>query len=315
MVAPTVGTILTSLPKSPILETGRRLEFNLVPSHTKGQLASAVEDTRLGLRSILPLLRRDKLRAACRAFGLDDEARARDDLIETLAVAAGEAAPTPDLAPPAVDGLPKPDDIVVVVRQRQDLVEAVTPSAGLRRPRTPPQGSRVSMVCLDDDARGRCEVPWELEIGARVIEPACTGLSGGTGSDSAAAFRGNTHALRGNYTARADCVVRYDQACATTFNQVKDPDCTTDEIEHLRRLHEAMDRAVLDAYGWSDIEVPPYGTADPEAQQAFEDEVIDRLFVLNAERAAEEAATAKPPKPKRSKKPPIPDELHQPKLL
>jgi hypothetical protein len=62
-------------------------------------------------------------------------------------------------------------------------------------------------------------------------------------------------------------------------------------VLELRELHEHMDRAVLDAYGWSDIEVPPYcpkTDADREALQAFEDEVIDRLYVLNAERAREE---------------------------
>jgi len=40
---------------------------------------------------------------------------------------------------------------------------------------------------------------------------------------------------------------------------------------------------VLDAYGWTDIPVPPYGTpttdAERRALEAFEDEAIDRLFV------------------------------------
>lgn len=82
-------------------------------------------------------------------------------------------------------------------------------------------------------------------------------------------------------------------------------------IHHLRRLHEDLDRAVLAAYGWSDIVVPPYCPATPADRAAvtlFEDTVIDRLFALNAERAAEEAAaagrvaasTAKPP-PARSR--------------
>ena len=63
----------------------------------------------------------------------------------------------------------------------------------------------------------------------------------------------------------------------------------------LRTLHESMDRAVLDAYGWTDIAVPPYcalSDEDRAALQNFEDEVIDRLFVLNAERAEEEKAAA-----------------------
>ncbi len=52
-----------------------------------------------------------------------------------------------------------------------------------------------------------------------------------------------------------------------------------------------MDRAVHGAYGWTDVAVPPYcpkTAADREALQAFEDEVIDRLYVLNADRAREE---------------------------
>ena len=83
-------------------------------------------------------------------------------------------------------------------------------------------------------------------------------------------------------------------------------------------MHEAIDRAVLDAYGWTDIEVPPYCPRTPAERAAvlsFADEVIDRLYVLNAERAAEEArlgltagkgkrkAKAKKRKPRAKKKP------------
>ncbi len=123
------------------------------------------------------------------------------------------------------------------------------------------------------------------------------------------------------YTARADYMVRHDQGLTATYNQLKDPDCHDPEIEHLRRLHEAMDRAVLRAYGWDDIDVPPYGTAAPEPRQAFEDEVVDRLFVLNAQRAEEEksvslnAAPAKPKKPRAPKKPKPGDDDGQPSLL
>jgi superfamily II DNA or RNA helicase len=203
VAAPTVESVLRDLPKTRILETGRRLELNLVPSRTKAQLAADVQGTRLGLRGVLPLLRRDELRAACRTFGLDDEARARTDLIETLALAGGEPVAAPDVAPLSTDGLPKPDDIVVV-RQRQYLVESVAPSTGVRRPRMSPQATRVSMVCLDDDAQGRrLEVLWELELGARVVEPSRHGL-GGTGFDSATAFRAYLHALRWNCVTATD---------------------------------------------------------------------------------------------------------------
>jgi hypothetical protein len=93
-------------------------------------------------------------------------------------------------------------------------------------------------------------------------------------------------------TARAAYMIEHNQGLTTTYNQLKDRTHFDPQVEHLRRLHEAMDRAVLAAYGWQDIPVPAYGTADPEAQRAFDDEVIDRLYALNAKRAAEEAQAA-----------------------
>jgi hypothetical protein len=96
------------------------------------------------------------------------------------------------------------------------------------------------------------------------------------------------------YDYRARLMVERDQGLTTTYNQLKDPEHSDPEIEELRRLHVEMDRAVLAAYGWGDIESPPF--TDPvtddeqRAREAFDDEVIDRLFALNAERAAEERA-------------------------
>jgi hypothetical protein len=113
------------------------------------------------------------------------------------------------------------------------------------------------------------------------------------------------------YDTRAQFMSDTQQGLTTTYNLLKDPDCHDPRIEELRRLHEEMDRAVLAAYGWDDISVPPYGTptmdAGRRALEAFEDEVIDRLFVLNAQRAEEEKRqiTAKPVKAatKRGRKP------------
>jgi len=84
-----------------------------------------------------------------------------------------------------------------------------------------------------------------------------------------------------------------------TYNALKDHACDEPRIVELRRLHEVMDRAVLDAYGWTEIAVPlycPKSDADRASLQAFEDEVIDRLYVLNAERAREEARLGVAPK-------------------
>jgi hypothetical protein len=87
-------------------------------------------------------------------------------------------------------------------------------------------------------------------------------------------------------------MVERNQGLTTTYNQLKDPACDDPEILALRRLHEDLDRAVLAAYTWPDLPVPAYETpttpATRAAQEAFEDEIIDRLFALNATRAEKE---------------------------
>ncbi len=93
------------------------------------------------------------------------------------------------------------------------------------------------------------------------------------------------------YEARARLMLDTEQGLTKTYNALRDPENVAPAVAELRRLTEAMDRAVLDAYGWTDIPVPPYcprTDAERAAVQAFEDEVIDRLYVLNAERAREE---------------------------
>ncbi|MBK6534282.1 MAG: hypothetical protein IPF99_33345 [Deltaproteobacteria bacterium] len=87
-----------------------------------------------------------------------------------------------------------------------------------------------------------------------------------------------------------------EQGLTQTYDQLKDPRCQDGRVVALRRLHEEMDRAVLAAYGWDDLVVPPYGTPGTDVERAavarFEDEVINRLFALNAQRAAEEKAAS-----------------------
>jgi hypothetical protein len=91
--------------------------------------------------------------------------------------------------------------------------------------------------------------------------------------------------------ARAAFMEETWQGLTQTYNLLKDASVTEEPIERLRRLHEDLDRAVLTAYGWTDLadQVPPYPDPTTEAEvkalEAFQDEVIDRLFVLNEERA------------------------------
>jgi hypothetical protein len=101
------------------------------------------------------------------------------------------------------------------------------------------------------------------------------------------------------YDARSVYMVDTEQGLTKTYNALKDPACTDPRILKLRALHEALDRAVLDAYGWTDIDVPPYCpqiAAATQGLQTFEDDVIDRLYVLNAERAREEQRLGLPSK-------------------
>jgi hypothetical protein len=108
------------------------------------------------------------------------------------------------------------------------------------------------------------------------------------------------------YTARAEYMKTKDQGLTATYNELKDPANRDPEVEKLRALHVELDRAVLKAYGWTDVKVPPYTTPETEAERAalevFEDDVLDRLFTLNAQRAALENV-APPPKKSTVKKP------------
>lgn len=108
------------------------------------------------------------------------------------------------------------------------------------------------------------------------------------------------------HESRARFMVDTNQGLTQIYNRLKDPCCDEPSILHLRRMHEDMDRAVLDAYGWTDLEVPPFCPLTAEEQKMlehFQNAVIDRLFVLNAQRADEEkrlGASAKAAKSKSS---------------
>ena len=107
------------------------------------------------------------------------------------------------------------------------------------------------------------------------------------------------------YEIRAALMVRNDQGMTKTYNRFHDPYEDGAEIDELRRLHAAMDRAVLDAYGWTDIPTDCEFLLDYEIDEEtwgkkkkpyryrwpddVRDEVLARLLELNASRGAEEA--------------------------
>jgi hypothetical protein len=73
------------------------------------------------------------------------------------------------------------------------------------------------------------------------------------------------------YTFRAELMVRRDEGLTRMYNRFHDPTEKAGDIVELRRLHAALDRAVLDAYGWSDV--PPACDFFPE--HADEEEAKD----------------------------------------
>jgi hypothetical protein len=75
----------------------------------------------------------------------------------------------------------------------------------------------------------------------------------------------------------------------------------SEEIVELRSLHDSMDRAVLDAYGWTEIRpgccfFPEFDDEEDEDAKSFRyrwpdeirDDVLARLLVLNQQRYEEE---------------------------
>ena len=110
------------------------------------------------------------------------------------------------------------------------------------------------------------------------------------------------------YDFRADLMVMNNEGLTKTYNRFHDPDERNPDIAELRTLHAAMDRAVLDAYGWTDIptdcEFLPEHEDDDESSSRrkkryryrwpnpVHEEVLGRLMKLNAERAEEERGAA-----------------------
>ncbi len=103
------------------------------------------------------------------------------------------------------------------------------------------------------------------------------------------------------YEFRAALMIRNNEGLTKTYNRFHDPDETSPDIHKLREHHAAMDRAVLDAYGWTDIptrceflldyEIDEEEWGDKKKPYRYRwpdevrEEVLARLLELNAERA------------------------------
>ena len=118
---------------------------------------------------------------------------------------------------------------------------------------------------------------------------------------------------------QAALMVRNAEGLTKVYNRFHDPDERDPEIVKLRELHTTMDRAVLDAYGWTDIptnceflldyeiEEEEWGNRKKPWRYRWPDEVRDdvlaRLLELNAERAKEEIRSGAAVTKKRGRKP------------
>jgi N-6 DNA Methylase len=125
----------------------------------------------------------------------------------------------------------------------------------------------------------------------------------------------NNHALeqlgKEYYEFRAALMVRNNEGLTKTYNRFHEPDERSLDILRLRELHNIMDRAVLDAYGWMDLKpacefILDYEEQDDEENGTgsfsrtrrkpwryrwpddFRDEVLARLLELNKQRAEQE---------------------------
>ncbi len=121
------------------------------------------------------------------------------------------------------------------------------------------------------------------------------------------------------YDFRAALMIQNNEGLTKTYNRFHNPEERDPQILKLRDLHTDMDRAVLDAYGWSDIQTTCDFFLDYEIDEeewgdkkkpwryrwpdAVRDEVLARLLELNAERAKEEALAGAAAAKDASKKP------------
>ena len=108
------------------------------------------------------------------------------------------------------------------------------------------------------------------------------------------------------YDFRAALMVENDEGMTKTYNRFHDPNERDPRIARLRELHAAMDHAVLDAYGWTDIPIDCKFLLDYEIDEEtwgrkkkpwryrwpddLREEVLARLLDLNRRRAAEESS-------------------------
>jgi len=123
-------------------------------------------------------------------------------------------------------------------------------------------------------------------------------------------FESNTNlrnAGRTYYDLRAQIMLDHGKGLTATYNEFHNPNSEWSEIGELRTLHDSVDRAVLDSYGWNEIKpmcdfFPEFEDEDAAEEKdlsrkkkfryrwpdGVRDEVLAKLLDLNRKRAPKE---------------------------
>jgi len=126
------------------------------------------------------------------------------------------------------------------------------------------------------------------------------------------------------YNSRAELMIRTDRGLTKTYNRFHDPEDQDPDIQKLRELHAAMDSAVLEAYGWQDLDAPCVFESEFDDEDEDDDDdgarkrkkkkfrlrwetdvrdkLLARLLDLNRQRALMQETEEPPPKAKAGKK-------------
>lgn len=108
-----------------------------------------------------------------------------------------------------------------------------------------------------------------------------------------------------------------EQGLTATYNRVHAPDERDQDVCRLREMHTELDKAVVAAYGWNDLDLDHnFRVTEEGLRYAISEpariELLDRLLELNFARHAEEsdaAPTSESPRSSgKSRKPKAPEE-------
>ena len=122
------------------------------------------------------------------------------------------------------------------------------------------------------------------------------------------------------YEFRDELMRREHIGLTEIYNWFHESECPCPDIPKLRELHDAIDREVFDAYGWTDIPahcgfIPEFEDEEDEDEKSrprrkklrwpdeIRDDVLARLLILNEQRGAAEALEPKAKKAKQAATP------------